>query len=142
MKELIGDYYSQIALLNSLKLKHIDKSDFKALQEALEGDKQYQLIFKTEYPIVVKRGLSLKLHKELLHYLELEKQEAQNSKDSSLDAITKMIEELKQDIKPVNKFFTNLDKTITPPPQKEDAIKQLSIQRALKGMQKAKKRPR
>jgi chromosome segregation ATPase len=134
------DYFSQVALLNSLKLKYVKPTDFKAIEATLIDSQQYILLFRSFCAERIKSRLREKLRLELNQYMELDKR--QQPKESNLDAITKMIEELKQDIEPVNKFFTNLDKTITAPPPQIDTISQLSAQRALKGMNKLKKRPR
>jgi hypothetical protein len=136
MKELIGDYYSQIALLSSLKLKHVDKNDLNAVQEVINEDKDYAILVKGSLSNAVRIGLTLKLRKELIHYLELEKTE--KSKDLSLDVITKMLKELKDDIKPIadNSQFIKNVYTKAKPSEKKVSVKKVKEQKTLQLMEK------
>ena len=49
------------------------------------------------------------------------------------------VNQILEQIKPVSKFFKNIDRTITPIETIEDVPKTLSVKRALKGMARMKK---
>jgi len=84
---LIGDHYSQLALLNTLKLQGVDLTDFKALQSILSNDKQYEYLFKRNCSVSVKIGLTLKLKAEIDSLLTKKNKE----KNTSLNDINMML---------------------------------------------------
>jgi hypothetical protein len=121
--KLPDDYYSQIALLSSLKLKQVDKNDLKAVQDVINEDKDYAILVKGSLSNAVRIGLTLKLRKELIHFLELDKIEAEKS-NLNTENITKMLMEIQLQLKPVTTQLKEVHTVVTkkPIPIKEKAL--------------------